>query len=254
MMRTNAPRGRARTPYSVSPAAEAPQTGAEAEEELGGLHPGHRAVTKWPISWRKTDTRMPTTKTNIHRLTTASQASRPRMAMPAIADRTTPSGRRPSSSAPSVDRPAGHDLVAEAVVAALRSAIAAGLHRSLDRPRTSCGGDRRPPDRPRRRRRRSSASPSCRSRRRCTRRRSDPSGSPGEERLDGDLVGGAEPRRGGAAGPSGLVGEGEAAERGRSGGSKSRRRARPSRCARTGCRSAAGSRGRSRSAGACRAG
>ena len=77
---------------------------------------------------------------------------------------------------------------------------------------------------------------------------------PGQEGVDGDLVGGVEPGRGGPPTPAGLVGQAEAGEGVEVGRLEvEAARARPSRCGRTGCRCGRDRPGRSRWAGACRA-
>ena len=90
MMRTKAPSGSARTPYSVSPRRKLHRRGPKPRKNCVAFIPVSRAVTKCPVSWRKTEIRMPTAKTNIQMLTTASHTSRPRMTMPAMRPGGTP--------------------------------------------------------------------------------------------------------------------------------------------------------------------
>ena len=67
MIRTNAPSGRARTPYSVSPRRKLHSRGPKPRKNWVAFIPVIRAVTKCPVSCRNTEIRIPMTKTNIHR-------------------------------------------------------------------------------------------------------------------------------------------------------------------------------------------
>ncbi len=82
MIRTNAPRGSARTPYSVSPRWKLHSRGPKPRKNCVAFIPVMRAVTKCPASWRKTEIRIPTAKTNIQRFTMASQTSSPMISSP----------------------------------------------------------------------------------------------------------------------------------------------------------------------------
>ena len=263
MMRTKAPSGRACTPYSVSPRRKLHSCGPEAEEELGDLHArsAGRSRSARARAGRSRSSR-PTTNTNIQTLMTAEPGEQADDARRRRRSRARPPTARRSPRLG--DRAAGHDLVAEPVVAC--RVVGAGCRRRgvvFIARRSLQLHDRRRPRRGRgvgvdhvvdgRRHRRDHAGRSAASHDVGDLRPS--AMPPGEEGLDGHLVGGAEPRRRRAAGPAGLVGQAEAAERRRGRAARSRagrsvgpvdapeRRADPVRVGR----------GRSRSAGACRA-
>ena len=119
MIRTKAPSGSGLHAVLGLAAPEAPEPRPEAEEELGGLHArsaGGDVVAELVEEDRDQDADDERRTSSM--LTTASQISRPRMATPAI----TPdgAGRRLVVVAGRLlgHRAAGHDLVAEPVVAA----------------------------------------------------------------------------------------------------------------------------------------
>ena len=118
MMRTKAPSGSRRTPYSVSPRWKLHRRGPKPMKNWVTFMPVDRAVTKWPVSCRKTDTRMPTRNTNIHTFDTASQANSARMASPAISPARPPPRARAGRSGPTAA--AGQRSRLEPVVAAGR--------------------------------------------------------------------------------------------------------------------------------------
>ena len=223
MIRTNAPSGSSRTPYSVSPRWKLHSRGPNPRKNWVAFIPVALAVTKCPVSWRKTETRMPTANTNIHGLIANSQANR--ATIPA-----TPIERSATRRARIVvgdlgghvgDGPAGDDLVAAGARIGSWLQLVRVRHQDASES-TSC--DARRPGHGRSAATTSSSVEPASTHPRgparpCTRRRSaSTAGSAGEEGLDGDLVGGAQPRRSGAAGASGRVGEVEAAERGAVGG------------------------------------
>ena len=61
MMRTNAPTGNTRTPYSVSPRRKLNSFGPMNKKNWVTFIPVLRAVTKWPSSCRKIETSRPIT-------------------------------------------------------------------------------------------------------------------------------------------------------------------------------------------------
>ena len=232
-------------------AAEAPQLGPMNRKNWVTFIPVSRAVTKWPSSCRKIETSSPTTNTNAHVLQHAEQRRAARRCRASDEPRLR---RRRRSRSPSglVAGAAGQHLVAELVeladgvgrpAAAVAQLVGVDLgHRRIvgDEPRGDPSGgaiggddvvdrvvgtpivplqggvahlgDLRP------------AEPA------------------GEERLDRDLVGRAEPRRRGAAGAAGVRRRARGSGTwSRSGASKSSAAERaPSRCARTACRCGAG--------------
>ena len=68
MMRTKAPTGYARTPYSVSPRRKLHSFGPMNKKNWVAFMPVHRAVLKWPSSCKKIEISSPMTKTNAHGL------------------------------------------------------------------------------------------------------------------------------------------------------------------------------------------
>jgi hypothetical protein len=75
MIRTNAPTGYARTPYSVSPRLKLHSFGPMKRKNWVAFMPVHFAVAKCPSSWKKMQTISSTTKTNAHQLHAASSPS-----------------------------------------------------------------------------------------------------------------------------------------------------------------------------------
>ena len=237
MIRTKAPSGSARTPYSVSPRRKLHRRGPKPRKNWVAFMPVIRAVTKCPVSWRKTEIRMPTTNTNIQMLTTASHAEQAE-----DADAAEGAGQRPPTSSSSgvsvTDPPAITSLRKRPYAASLDVVSCWSSHRSI----TSCTCWRRRSRRPigRRRPRRPSSAPlaSCRVERpRCTRQRSDSIGSarPGTPRRRPRWPRSARPARSRRPVRPHRRGRGSGTSPGPAARSRGGRAA-PSRCGRTACR------------------
>ena len=102
MIRTNAPSGSARTPYSVSPRRKLHRRGPNPMKNWVAFMPVHLAVTKCPSSWKKIAISTPTTNTNHHTLSTARNTSSPMRPITPSAPRQPPTS---SSSGDSVTDP-----------------------------------------------------------------------------------------------------------------------------------------------------
>jgi hypothetical protein len=79
MIRTNAPSGSRRIPYSVSPRRKLNNRGPMKMKNWVTFIPVSRAVTKCPSSWRKIDTSRPSTNTSAHLLYAPRSTSRATM-------------------------------------------------------------------------------------------------------------------------------------------------------------------------------
>ena len=123
MMRTKAPSGSARTPYSVSPLRKLHSRGPNPMKNCVAFIPVQRAVMKCPSSCRKIEISTPTTNTNHQMLNSAEHADEGGNAD--HADQTAYASDEVVITLLG-DRPARHDLAREATRAARSGASGTG--------------------------------------------------------------------------------------------------------------------------------